>query len=115
MWCWSLTIDMYERFAPQDASGRSDPRGLRSFVVGTGGGPLYPLKSVQPNSEVREHLSWGVLKMILRGRSYDWEFLPITGQTFRDSGTAQCVVPSEPRPPWCQLPYLRRGPTPGAN
>ncbi len=84
---------MYERFGPQDASGRSDPRGLRSFVVGTGGGPLYPLKSIQPNSEVREHLSWGVLKMILRGRSYDWEFLPITGQTFRDSGTAQCVVP----------------------
>jgi acid phosphatase type 7 len=84
---------MYERFAPQDASGRSDPRGLRSFVVGTGGAPLYQVKSIQPNSEVRENLSWGVLKLVLRGRSYDWEFLPIAGQSFRDSGTAQCVVP----------------------
>ncbi len=28
----------YERFAPQDATGRADPeRGIREFVVGTGG------------------------------------------------------------------------------
>jgi acid phosphatase type 7 len=27
----------YERFAPQDANGQLDDRGLRQFVVGTGG------------------------------------------------------------------------------
>ena len=31
----------YERFALQDADGRPDPRGMRQFVVGTGGYPLY--------------------------------------------------------------------------
>jgi 3',5'-cyclic AMP phosphodiesterase CpdA len=83
---------MYERFAPQDAAGRPDSRGLRSFVVGTGGGSLYPLKALQPNSEAREHSTFGVLKLNLRGRSYEWEFLPAAGQSFRDSGTSQCIT-----------------------
>lgn len=83
---------MYERFASQDALGRPDARGLRSFVVGTGGANPYPLKNLQPNSELREHLTFGVLKLDLRARSYEWEFLPVAGQSFRDSGTSQCVV-----------------------
>jgi hypothetical protein len=34
----------YQRFAPQDSEGKSDPeRGIREFVVGTGGASLYEL------------------------------------------------------------------------
>ena len=34
----------YERFAPQDPGGKPDPKGIREFVVGTGGGGLYQFK-----------------------------------------------------------------------
>jgi hypothetical protein len=80
----------YERFAPQDADGRFDPQGVRQFVVGTGGAPTRPAGVIQPNSEVRESNTYGVLRLSLRARSYDWEFLPVSGQSFRDLGTAQC-------------------------
>ena len=43
---------LYERFAPQDADGRQDPqRGVRQFVVGTGGVALYTPGPRRPNSE----------------------------------------------------------------
>jgi hypothetical protein len=45
---------------------------------------------VQPNSEARMANIYGVLKLTLRARSYDWEFIPIDGQSFRDPGTALC-------------------------
>lgn len=81
----------YERFAPQDPYGVLDPtRGLRQFVVGTGGWKLTPFDQIQPNSEVRNADTWGVLKLTLRPTSYDWEFVPVAGQTFTDSGTARC-------------------------
>jgi hypothetical protein len=81
----------YERFAPQTSSGVADPaRGIRQFVVGTGGTGLRPFGTVQPNSEVREANTHGVLKLTLRENSYDWEFVPIAGQTFTDSGTGSC-------------------------
>jgi hypothetical protein len=81
----------YERFAPQDWRGRSEPeRGVRAFVVGTGGGGVYRFKRVQANSEVRNDGAYGVLKLTLAATSYDWEFVPAVG-TFKDSGSAQCV------------------------
>src|SRR5436853_124745 len=44
----------YERFAPQTPDGHLDPaRGIRAFVVGTGGGGLYSFGTPLPNSEVR--------------------------------------------------------------
>jgi 3',5'-cyclic AMP phosphodiesterase CpdA len=83
----------YERFAPQDGDGRFDPaRGIREFVVGTGGSSvLYPVALVRPNSEVRENNTRGVLRMTLRPTGYDWEFVPVSGSTFRDSGSSECV------------------------
>lgn len=80
----------YERFAPQDADGRSDPLGIRQFVVGTGGGVLYRLGGIQPNSELFHNQTWGVLKLTLRASNYAWDFLPIEGQSFRDFGTGVC-------------------------
>ena len=81
----------YERFAPQDASGRRDTtRGLREFVVGTGGKSLYTFSTIQPNSEVRRGDTYGVLKLVLGAAGYDWKFVPEAGKTFTDSGTAAC-------------------------
>jgi len=81
----------YERFAPQDANGKATPNGIREFVAGTGGRSLRGFGSTKPNSEVRNSSSFGVLKLTLHASSYDWEFAPIAGQTFRDSGSAACV------------------------
>jgi acid phosphatase type 7 len=81
----------YERFAPQDPSGAADTtRGIREFVVGTGGAELRPFKTMQPNSEVRNADTHGVLKLTLNANSYDWEFVPVTGESFTDSGSDSC-------------------------
>jgi calcineurin-like phosphoesterase family protein len=83
---------VYERFAPQNPNGQADSsRGIREFVVGTGGAGLYPFPTIQPNSQVRNNTTFGVLKLTLHSTSYDWEFIPIVGQTFTDSGSSNCV------------------------
>jgi hypothetical protein len=82
----------YERFAPQDPNAKADPaRGIREFVVGTGGAGLYGFDaSPQPNSEVRDDTSHGVLELTLRQGSYDWKYVPIAGKSFTDAGTTSC-------------------------
>jgi hypothetical protein len=82
----------YERYAPQDADARSTPNGIREFVVGTGGYSLYDRVTQQRNSELWENRTWGVIKFTLKSGSYDWEFVPIDGQNFRDVGSASCVT-----------------------
>ena len=82
----------YERFAPQDADGHASPDGLRAFVVGTGGFTLYPRTTVAANSEVWNSHTRGVLKLTLRSDGYDWEFIPVDGQHFRDSGSGACAA-----------------------
>ncbi len=85
----------YERFAPQNPSGQADTaHGIREFVVGTGGKTLRAFGTILPNSEVRNSNAFGVLKMTLHAGSYSWAFVPIAGQTFTDSGTANCISPS---------------------
>ena len=82
----------YERFAPQDPSGRADrERGIREFVVGTGGGSHIPFVSPAANSEVQDDETYGVLKLTLHPAGYDWEFIPVAGGTFTDSGSDTCV------------------------
>jgi acid phosphatase type 7 len=81
---------IYERFAPQDPEGKADPKGIRQFVAGTGGTRLYKIGTIKPNSEVRNIMAHGVLKLTLKASGYDWEFVPISGQTFSDRGTASC-------------------------
>ena len=77
----------YERFAPQDPQGNLDPvHGIREIVVGTGGRSHSPLGVPTPNSEVRNWTTYGVLKLTLSPGKYHWEFIPVEGQTFHDSG-----------------------------
>ena len=82
----------YERFTPLSPSGLPDSaRGIRQFVVGTGGKNHYPFPAEPPaTSEVREHATFGVLKLTLHPSSYDWSFVPEPGQPFVDSGTNDC-------------------------
>lgn len=71
----------FEQFGRHDASGRRDPHGVRSFVVGTGGGRLYVTAQTSrwPSSEAYEDRSFGVLKIDLYPGHYEWRFLPIEG------------------------------------
>lgn len=81
----------YERFAPMDAMGRVDTsRGVTEFVVGTGGAALLSFRAPLTNSLVRNDSTWGVLKFTLRPDNYSWQFIPIAGKTFSDSGTRAC-------------------------
>jgi acid phosphatase type 7 len=82
----------YERFAPMDTEGKRDEaHGVRLFVVGTGGGNLRSFANDPlPTTEAREDDSWGVLKLDLKPSGYDWDFLPVEGSTFSDSGTGNC-------------------------
>lgn len=84
----------YERFALQDPDGRKDPEhGIRQFIVGTGGAALTPLGKRWATTEARQNSTWGVLKLTLGSGSYTWEFIPVEGGEFTDSGSAPCVNP----------------------
>ncbi|HYO69267.1 MAG TPA: metallophosphoesterase [Archangium sp.] len=80
----------YERFAPQTPEGQADPeRGLRQFVVGTGGMNAYAFGQTLPNSEVREAGTFGLMKLTLEEGAYTWEFLPVGGGVL-DQGRGTC-------------------------
>jgi RTX calcium-binding nonapeptide repeat (4 copies)/Calcineurin-like phosphoesterase len=81
----------YERFAPQTADGALDvKRGVRQFVVGTGGRSLRSFGTVSPNSEVRINTAFGVLHLRLEDGGYQWRFVAQPGSTATDAGTGAC-------------------------
>ena len=99
---WSMLMDhhadvvlnghdhAYERFAPQDANGVASPNGMREFIVGTGGAPLYPTLTTAPNSQVRFNDTRGILRLELNGTGYTWNFVPVDGGKHSDSGSDTC-------------------------
>jgi acid phosphatase type 7 len=83
----------YERYAPLTPEGKKDlQNGIRQFVAGTGGAPggseIYYGQA--PGVKVVETGTSGVIKLDLSAGSYHWEFVPIAGQTFTDSGNGSC-------------------------
>jgi len=105
---------VYERFAPQSPTGVLDNvQGVRQFTVGTGGASLHGFGTIRPNSEARNTQAWGVLKLTLHASSYDWEFLPGTGQVYSDAGSAVChsreVIPNQPPTARPGGPYQSEG------
>ena len=71
---------LYERFAPQNPDGgRDDARGIREFIVGTGGAIPYKFVTTSANSEARIGNTYGVLKFTLQTGHYQWEFIPVSG------------------------------------
>ncbi|MFL5579543.1 MAG: PKD domain-containing protein [Gemmatimonadaceae bacterium] len=81
----------YERFSPMRPDRtRDDVNGIREFIVGTGGeSASLPTADIAALSEVRSD-AFGVMKITLRPDGYDWQFLPIAGYTFADSGSGTC-------------------------
>jgi hypothetical protein len=80
----------YERFAPQDPDARPDTaHGIREFVVGTGGAALRPFAAGRANSQLRLATSHGIIRFDLRRATFDWTFMPTTGNV-TDSGRAPC-------------------------
>jgi hypothetical protein len=84
----------FERFARMDATGHPSSTGLISFVVGTGGKSLYPLRARLPGSAYYENTQFGVLELWLGDSGFAWEFRTVgaspTG-VVRDSGSASCL------------------------
>jgi hypothetical protein len=80
----------YQRPAPLDPGGALDRRrGIREFVVGTGGRSHYSLRA-DPRRRAGNDSAFGVLKLTLRPNGYDWRFLAAAGSRFSDSGSAAC-------------------------
>jgi hypothetical protein len=81
---------VYERFARQTPSGALDEKGIREFVVGTGGAELGGFNHTARHSQVRNANTYGVLKLRLESGGYSWKFVHVAGKTFTDSGTTSC-------------------------
>jgi hypothetical protein len=87
----------YQRFARQTPDGAPDPaRGIRQFVVGTGGTQHYALGAPLPGTEVQDDSAFGVLRLTLHDGSFDWRFMPEAGKTFTDAGSEACSPPAPP-------------------
>jgi hypothetical protein len=85
----------YERFAPQDAHGQLDrARGIRQFVVGTGGAYATPFLRTVDHSELRDSNRDGVLRLRLADGGYDWQFVESSNSVpnagAADHGSAPC-------------------------
>lgn len=85
----------YERLAPMTPAGGKDDKGIRQFVVGTGGGEPYLFSEgeIHPSSEARIEETFGVLMLTLGAGGYSWEFLPEAGKTLTDTGSTECHEP----------------------
>jgi hypothetical protein len=87
----------YERFAPQGPAGNADSqRGIRQFVVGSGGKSHFQFPGAAlPNSEVRNDSAFGVLFLTLGPGNYAWTFQAEDGTTL-DSGANACHAKPPP-------------------
>jgi hypothetical protein len=80
----------YERFAAQTPGGVATRRGIREFVVGTGGASHYGFGDPRPNSQARVSNTYGVLRLVLRPRSYLWTFVSVRGEVLDSGGPRRC-------------------------
>src|SRR5215216_2413165 len=82
----------YERLARITPSGkRSSARGIRQFIVGTGGAPGGSQKGPdEPRVQAKKIDAPGVLKLDLGSGFYRWKFVPVAGRNYTDSGRARC-------------------------
>jgi calcineurin-like phosphoesterase family protein len=66
---------LYERFDMQDFNGRRDTQaGVREFIAGSGGAPLYDFGPTAPNSLFKLK-AYGILQLTLRDVGYDSVFI----------------------------------------
>jgi hypothetical protein len=107
---------LYGRYRPLDPAGNYDPKkGIREFVVGTGGETLDPIVTVDTtaadptgnpnfnaeNLEAGTGEFWGVMSLTLNKNGYAWDFesalkdpAQTTGPaTYSDTGVGSCHGP----------------------
>ena len=107
---------LYGRYRPLDPSGNYDPKkGIREFVVGTGGETLDPVVTTNTttadpsgnpnfnaeNLEAGTGQFWGVMGLTLKENGYAWDFesalkdpaQPTGPATFSDKGVGSCHGP----------------------
>ncbi len=83
----------YQRFGQLDATGRPDHRGVRQFVVGTGGRNLYrALGRGDARPEFLRDDRFGVLRIELYPDRYAWAFVTTRSEVL-DRGTTPCSPP----------------------
>ncbi|MDQ4144044.1 MAG: DNRLRE domain-containing protein [Actinomycetota bacterium] len=81
----------YQRLLPLNPEGEPDAeRGIREFIVGTGGKDHGGFQTTRSTVEVRNTGTFGVLFLTLEEGGYSWEFVPEKGEEFVDSGRGQC-------------------------
>ncbi len=81
----------YERLAPMNPSGGSDPvNGVREIIAGTGGIGGGSETNLFPLHQAGDGSTFGVLKLYLYDDSYAWKFIPVAGKTYTDSGSTAC-------------------------
>lgn len=82
---------VYERFAQMRPDGVQDTaKGIRQITIGTGGARLYPFYTIHGSSQLRNNQDHGILKLTLEEDAYSWEFIPVAGKSFTDSGRTAC-------------------------
>ena len=80
----------YQRWTPMNGAGSADTNGIRQFVVGTGGRSLTTPDRSNPLVEADDHSAFGVIKLSLFDGGYNWDFVPVAGESFTDSGSSSC-------------------------
>ena len=79
---------IYEVFQPLDPAGNHDPAfGIRHMTLGTGGAEHHAAGTQKPTSIALNDETYGVTRLVLHPTSYEWKFLPVSGETFTDAGT----------------------------
>lgn len=86
----------YQRFQPLSPDLKpDDEHGIREIIAGTGGNQLMQLTQQAAHVEVQDR-AHGVLLLRLYPQSYEWEFVPVRGEAFRDSGSGTCHEAKSP-------------------
>jgi hypothetical protein len=82
----------YQRYAAMTPTGKRDSaKGIREFIVGTGGNGHTALKTVSvPNREAGNDKAYGVLRLTLHPTGYEWQFLSTQKTSFEDAGADSC-------------------------
>lgn len=80
----------YERYVPRSPSGDAEPgRGVREFVVGTGGRNLRTAHGGE-GTEAVDSDTFGALFLTLSPAGYSWRFTPVGASRFSDHGSDRC-------------------------
>jgi hypothetical protein len=96
---------VYARYAPMDPNGNVDSnKGVREFIVGTGGESLDTLvpTATSANVEASTDEYYGTMTLTLNHNSYAWDYesalrspsFPNAKPTWGDTGTGKCHGPA---------------------